>query len=392
MAGLNGLPSLNELAQMEFMSPLANQQAQRQIDLGTQFANQNLAQGAQDLQTSTLKNLYDQQANPERLRGLQLGNTQTGLDNDIKGVQARSALDLEPEAKEAKRAAYLKQMDEDALASLTAKGESLSIRGAAEGDDAMAARGKKMMEAGRAELKQRNSLTAAADKATATAEGRLQGVLAQVQGAGERNVRDNETRRAVAEMRAKGAAKAGDILSGVASGKFTYEKAASSFGIMAAMEPDPEQAAKYQKLANQFEAARAQDTDRMAGKPDLQKLGIDVNMFKPALGGLAGTNASPPVQQVAPSANPTSAMAGPSSDDRINVLAQEYKNTNDPVLRESLKREATRLGFTGDLGGGQAAPKPAAPVSQLPPGSKQIGTSGGKPVYQTPDGQKFLGK
>src|SRR6478735_7935046 len=101
MAGLNGLPSLNELAQMEFMSPLANQQAQRQIDLGTQFANQNLAQGAQDLQTSTLKNLYDQQANPEKLRGLQLGNTQTGLENDIKGVQARSARDLEPEAKEA---------------------------------------------------------------------------------------------------------------------------------------------------------------------------------------------------------------------------------------------------------------------------------------------------
>ncbi|RTL37173.1 MAG: hypothetical protein EKK53_21625 [Burkholderiales bacterium] len=29
-------------------------------------------------------------------------------------------------------------------------------------------------------------------------------------------------------------------------------------------------------------------------------------------------------------------------------------------------------------------------VSSLPPGAKQIGTSGGKPVYQTPDGRRFI--
>lgn len=41
-----------------------------------------------------------------------------------------------------------------------------------------------------------------------------------------------------------------------------------------------------------------------------------------------------------------------------------------------------------------AAPAPAAPkttLSALPPGAKQIGTSKGKPVYQTPDGRKFIG-
>lgn len=38
-----------------------------------------------------------------------------------------------------------------------------------------------------------------------------------------------------------------------------------------------------------------------------------------------------------------------------------------------------------------AAPKPSAgTVQALPPGSRQIGTSGGKPVYQTPDGKKFV--
>lgn len=40
--------------------------------------------------------------------------------------------------------------------------------------------------------------------------------------------------------------------------------------------------------------------------------------------------------------------------------------------------------------GNNAKPKPSAAVSALPAGAKQIGTSGGKPVYQTPDGKKFI--
>lgn len=37
-----------------------------------------------------------------------------------------------------------------------------------------------------------------------------------------------------------------------------------------------------------------------------------------------------------------------------------------------------------------ATPKPGPAVSALPSGSKQIGTSGGKPVYETPDGKRFI--
>jgi hypothetical protein len=40
-----------------------------------------------------------------------------------------------------------------------------------------------------------------------------------------------------------------------------------------------------------------------------------------------------------------------------------------------------------------APPPPAAPAASrnaLPPGARQIGTSGGKPVYQTPDGKQFI--
>ncbi|MDI3463627.1 MAG: hypothetical protein OJF50_002448 [Nitrospira sp.] len=38
-----------------------------------------------------------------------------------------------------------------------------------------------------------------------------------------------------------------------------------------------------------------------------------------------------------------------------------------------------------------AAPSGGSTLNALPQGAKQIGTSGGKPVYQTPDGKKFIG-
>jgi hypothetical protein len=39
-----------------------------------------------------------------------------------------------------------------------------------------------------------------------------------------------------------------------------------------------------------------------------------------------------------------------------------------------------------------AAPKPESATAGLPKGAKQIGTSGGKPVYETPDGKRFIQK
>lgn len=39
-----------------------------------------------------------------------------------------------------------------------------------------------------------------------------------------------------------------------------------------------------------------------------------------------------------------------------------------------------------------AAPRAASPVTSLPPGSRQVGTSNGKPVYETPDGKRFIGQ
>ena len=61
-------------------------------------------------------------------------------------------------------------------------------------------------------------------------------------------------------------------------------------------------------------------------------------------------------------------------------------------LPEAEKREKAIERLTGGTGAPKTGDNPkAATISALPKGATQIGTSGGKPVYQTPDGKKFIG-
>jgi len=66
------------------------------------------------------------------------------------------------------------------------------------------------------------------------------------------------------------------------------------------------------------------------------------------------------------------------------------------AMAGQIARELQRRGLGSGAADKPAAPAPPAPAARaaikaLPPGSKQIGTSNGKPVYQTPDGKKFIG-
>lgn len=75
----------------------------------------------------------------------------------------------------------------------------------------------------------------------------------------------------------------------------------------------------------------------------------------------------------------------------IQPFLDELKDANDRMRQ--FKRPAKE-----DAPAPSPAPKPAdnqkpaSTVSSLPQGAVQIGTSGGKPVYQTPDGKKFIAK
>lgn len=70
-------------------------------------------------------------------------------------------------------------------------------------------------------------------------------------------------------------------------------------------------------------------------------------------------------------------------------ILSDAKKSMDDITPEQASAMADSILSAG------AAAKPATPASKpaqkaLPAGAKQIGTSGGKPVYQTPDGKKFI--
>lgn len=375
------LPSVQSLNDMQFLPPGLNQIAGQNIATQGQYNSGLLQQQAADLQAKSLQNMFDTQNNPQRVEAQRLTNIGTSNANDISGANARTKTALEPEEREAARAEHLSKMDESNLKSLTAQGEALSVKGAAIGDTDMEAKGKRMMDAGRKELVARTKAQNDLEKTNAQLQGRLEGVLAQQQGADTRNQRDNDTKRYVAEQRAKGTNKANDILTSVQSGKMDFVKAATAFGVMASMESDPELAQKYQTLATQFEKAEAGRNDRMAGKPDLAKLGVDVNQFAPALGSTAATNipnSRPPAQ--AGGAGPTNTTEAGMARDLAPLLAKvnspaEIQNEIDattamlPSLsaKDRPNAEAYIAGLKAKQGGG--APKapnvPAGAVDML---------------------------
>lgn len=71
----------------------------------------------------------------------------------------------------------------------------------------------------------------------------------------------------------------------------------------------------------------------------------------------------------------------------IKILADARKNGDEITPAEAARQAQSIITST-------RSPKPAATakaaVPSLPAGAKKIGTSGGKPVYQTPDGKKFI--
>lgn len=152
MAGI-GLPSLSELQNMEFMSPMAFQQAQSQIGLGNQFAQQGLDAGAADLRAKNLANMYTEQADPMRLQKLGLENEGMGYENTVKQEEARQKKELSAEEIASKRAELIKKASVADLEKLQAQAQAEMLNP----DPAVAARGQKKMDASWQELTRRRA-------------------------------------------------------------------------------------------------------------------------------------------------------------------------------------------------------------------------------------------
>ncbi len=97
-----------------------------------------------------------------------------------------------------------------------------------------------------------------------------------------------------------------------------------------------------------------------------------------------------------------SGSASKTPSQRKAIFERAIQGAQNRITFNTQKAEQLRNGsyFSGDGGiDTSAAPNPVSPLvgggqqaapAGVPPGAKQIGTSGGKPVYQLPDGSKVI--
>lgn len=286
------LPSISELGAMGGLDGFAFQQAQNQVNLGNQQAQQALDQGAANLQGTTLQNLFNEQNNPLLVQGNQLLNQGRGYTNRESAVKVQQTEDLSADDTKAKRAKMLADMDEDTLKSLTAKGEAFSIRGAGEGNSDMEAAGKRMMEAGRKELAARAAQGSKEDIARQQAEAKLGGYQMGLQGRMYTADKALQGRMYSADTMAK--LKAATANQGPKSLEQAYVKAVGD------LQANPTDPAAKEYADAMYDTMMAARQAASGTKPDLNKLGVET----------VGTPPRPAItQQRAPAYGPSGAGA-----------------------------------------------------------------------------------
>ncbi len=323
------LPSLNELAQMEFMSPMAFQQAQNQIGLGTQFAQQGLEQGAADLQAKSLANMFAEQANPLKVQQLGLQNEGMGYENTVKGVEARTQSELEEESKAAKRATLLEQASESELAQLTAKAQAMLMR---TDQPELQAKGQKMLDASWAEQQRRNKAADELEKTKTIVGGRK--VVAEINAASRK-----DSAQITADAKAAKGASATDfdaLILKYAKNPVAQAELRISRAEMKAAQGDAAGAARELQLAAEARARAAEDvTNRGLATP-----GVDVATVanlppseRPAAKAPVGT-VGPTGQQPAPQR-----PSGPTNTSERSMAASVADTVRIPNPQEEIRRQ-----------------------------------------------------
>lgn len=81
----------------------------------------------------------------------------------------------------------------------------------------------------------------------------------------------------------------------------------------------------------------------------------------------------------------------------VDIMTGRQVVNRNPAREDAFYKWMAQNGITdtneglAKYKGNPPPPEPSKPLAALPQGAKQIGTSGGKPVYQTPDGKKYIG-
>lgn len=370
MAGLN-MPGYMDYGAMMGMNPQAYGQAMDQVGLAQQFQNQNLLQEEQNTLANMMKNDQSRVMNPMLADQQRMTNEGLGLDNITKGVTSRITAQTEDEAKKARRAKLLAEADEDTLKQIMAQGQALSLR---TDDPVLKEKGDRMLQDTWGEQQKRQRAKEEEAKARIGAEGRLEGIrYAQEAATGRTQMTIEGQNQRAAQKAQKGAT---DIMGAVNSGKMTYEKAATSFEVMASMEEDPARAAAFSDLARKFAQANISQKSALAGtKPDLSKLGIETNLVQLGVGGPAtrvpGATAAPSgggtqtERQMLQSTEEPMGLDPKAAQREISTINRDLNDPSKkltPQERQLLTEQVRTLQGQLTRAGGSAPARPSAPA------------------------------
>lgn len=372
-------PGMEGLGNMEFMSPIAFQQAQQQIGLANQFAQQNLQQKQADYTASILKNLFDAQNNPLILQNNQLKNEGMGYKNAGAQIDARKRAKLELWETEAQKEDYAAKTSADKLKTRMSDLEQDLVSM----DPEVRARATALYQntAGMLKLKETNDARVAAADARANSAERIAG--AKIDSAERIAGENNASRERIAQQRAAA------IANKAKDNPKNAEQAAVYYQMQADTETDPQRAAQAADLAKKYGAYSMALKNAGAGtKPDMAQFGIQTNPVNIGIGSAPAAPLAPragvaPSGPSVPGAMPTeSAMAA----DLAPLLAQ-IRNAPPAVVQKELTQAqaalaaATRPDEKAVLGqyvtqlqgelqrkqaSGQAATPPAAPANNAP--------------------------
>ena len=163
----------------------------------------------------------------------------------------------------------------------------------------------------------------------------------------------------------------------IVQGKGLYDAGGSSVltGVPAAGSVDAAKIPAEGALARQRNAAAA-------------KTGAEINKLKADAGG--NIKASSP-ERLTTTLNAINGLIRTFDEDSMDDATRAQRTELQQMAR-GIAAELNRRGLGNTAPATAPGPaKPASTLKALPPGAKQIGTSKGKPVYETPDGKRFIG-
>lgn len=388
MAGPN-LPSMTELAQMEFMSPMMFNQGQQQIGLANQFAQQGLESGALNNQAQTLANQFAEQMNPLRVDQQTLNNEGIGFDNMSKGVKARTDVELEDEEKKARRQKLLAQASDDDLKALQAQAEAQMLHP----DPAIREVGRKKLEGSWAETQRR--LKAADDlKKTEMIVGGRQSVAETNAGARTESAEiAAEGRRDAAKAKTANTADFETLMMKYGNNPVKAAELRAQRGEALLMNGDAEGAQRQFALAAQARQRAAEDaTNKGLATPSIDIPSVANLPARPSP--TAGAPVGLPPAQFTTNGNEATSvrnamggiMNGPQTETRraavdVQAVEAELAKTKNPEVRRVLQEQLDKERAYLKQQMGNKAPVPAAPAGRV------IIYKDGKPVGSVPQAQ-----